>query len=167
MVVRKPGVGTVITNGAVDLANAGVGSRLADDTVTLIRIMDFRAAIEPQIASRAAERASNGDVETMQALVAAMASVDTPPSFVELDEQFHRSVAEATRNPLLVDLVDVSARWLRPSRADAVQSAERREASMAGHRAILDAIAGGNGTAAAKAMADHVLGVAAILQRQG
>lgn len=164
LVVRKPGVGTVVVPSEA-VPSTSIRTDYSPEALTLIRIMDFRVAIEPPIAARAAERAAKADIMALGMLVGSMADIASPSSMVELDERFHRRVAEAAGNPLLVDLIDVSARWLHPSRAVALQSKERRGTSLTGHREILDAIRAGDAVAASEAMERHVRGVATLLER--
>jgi GntR family transcriptional repressor for pyruvate dehydrogenase complex len=67
-------------------------------------VLDFRVAIETGAASLAAERAQDEHVETMRALVDAMAAQSAPPfePYRRADIRFHIALAEAAQSPRLV-----------------------------------------------------------------
>jgi GntR family transcriptional repressor for pyruvate dehydrogenase complex len=132
-----------------------------------MELMDLRAAIEPPIAVRAAERATTEDAERLVSLVARMETAALPSEVAQLDIEFHRAVAEATHNPLLVELVEFGSHWTRATREESLQTRERHALSLAGHRQVLRAIEAHDGPAAAAAMAHHVRGVALFIDRGG
>jgi DNA-binding GntR family transcriptional regulator len=77
-------------------------------------------------------------------------------SFIAADEKFHLGLAEATGNTFLVELIErVNAR-LRGIRAVDFTVRDRLVVSEEQHLAIVDAIAAGDGDAAAKLVDDHI-----------
>jgi len=140
LVARRPGRGTVV----VDADGRGLGDSLlgvmAPAHRDLRTILDFREAIEPPIAGRAAATATPADIRNLRAAVRDMEVVRSRSDYAELDRRFHYLVARATHNPLLARLVDVTADWMTSIRETSLEGPRRRTASLAGHRAILDAI---------------------------
>jgi GntR family transcriptional repressor for pyruvate dehydrogenase complex len=130
--------------------------RLSDIDMTVFQIMDYRAAIEPPIAARAAERAGAQDWQLLSDLLEAMEGETAARRSAELDARFHYAIAQATRNPLFVQLVEFSSHWLESTREVTLQSKHRRELSLRGHREIVRAIAARDGGAAAAAMSAHI-----------
>ena len=156
LVTRGPGRGTVVveSNGH-ELGTSLLG--LMDSASRELRtILDFREAIEPPIAARAAQRATPADIRNLNALLDEMAAVPSRSDFAVMDRRFHHMVARATHNPLLGRVVEVTAEWMASIRMEVHQSARRRRASLAGHQAIVDAIVRHDAVAAAAATTDHI-----------
>jgi GntR family transcriptional repressor for pyruvate dehydrogenase complex len=122
---------------------------------------DFRLAVEPLAARLAAERA-----EPMHRwAIRGLAEGEAPSlgTFRALDSRFHLAIAEASGNQLVLDAVRDSraaffqwadAAWERID-WDALPSGERDFARS--HRPIAEAIAAGDGAAAAAAMTEHLV----------
>jgi GntR family transcriptional repressor for pyruvate dehydrogenase complex len=167
LVTRRPGRGTIV----VDAADRGLGDSLLGVMPPAARdlrvILDFREAIEPPIASRAANRATPADIQNLAAVVQDMEADPARADYAELDRRFHDLVARATHNPLLGKLSHVTGDWMASIRGEALQSSARRTTSLAGHRAILDAIARHDGVAAAAATTAHVRQIGAVVFASG
>jgi GntR family transcriptional repressor for pyruvate dehydrogenase complex len=163
LVSRGPGRGTIV----VEADGNALGSSLLGlmDTASreLRTILDFREAIEPPIAARAAQRATPADIRNLDAILEEMATAPSRADFAVMDRRFHHTVARATHNPLLGRVVEVTAEWMTSIRREVHQSARRRRASLAGHQAIVDAIVRHDADAAAAATTDHVRLIGTIL----
>lgn len=162
LVERRSGRGTLV----LDPQSSSSGSLLDEmrgGERDLVEIMDFRLAVEPPIAALAAERGTRGNITRLARLLDEMAGETRPSRIAELDQGFHAAVARATHNQLLVRLHDVSSEWMRQSRREALQTRRRRQASLAGHRRIYEAIRAGDRDAARAAMVDHIEQVSAII----
>jgi GntR family transcriptional repressor for pyruvate dehydrogenase complex len=69
--------------------------------------MQVREILEPQIAALAADKATEEDVQKLEAAVKKMdQSMDDVESFISADHNFHIALAQATQNQLLVNLLD-------------------------------------------------------------
>jgi GntR family transcriptional repressor for pyruvate dehydrogenase complex len=156
LVTRGPGRGTVV----VESNGHGLGTSLLglmDPAARELRtILDFREAIEPPIAARAAQRATPADIRNLNEILDEMATAPSRADFAVMDRRFHHSVARATHNPLLGRAVEVTAEWMSSIRKEVHQSAQRRRASLDGHRAIVNAIVRHDAVAAAAATTDHI-----------
>ena len=163
LVARRPGRGTVV----VDADGRGLGDSLLGVMLPASRdlrtILDFREAIEPPIAGRAALRATPADIRNLTAGLADMEKAHAPADYAALDRRFHYLVARATHNPLLSRLVEVTAEWMESIRTESLQGPRRQSASLAGHRAILAAIVRHDAAAAAAANVEHVRQIGSIV----
>lgn len=97
----RPGSGTYIT----------VESLAPAPTVILdatpLELIDARFALEPHICRLCVLHARREDFDAMDALCGRMeAAVHDPHDFGEADTEFHRTLAGATRNNLLIWLID-------------------------------------------------------------
>jgi GntR family transcriptional regulator, transcriptional repressor for pyruvate dehydrogenase complex len=128
-------------------------------------LLAFRAAIESEAAALAAGRRTGGQLALLDAALAAFdAAGDNPASAMSCDFDFHRSVAEASGNPYIIDAITgfgPAMIAMPPHRLDAAAGgrlpAESRLARVAAeHRSIRDAIEAGDGLAAAAAMRTHL-----------
>lgn len=165
LVERRSGRGTLVLDPQASPSGSLLNELDAEER-DLLEIMDFRLAVEPPIAALAARRSTRGNLTRMSRLLDAMADEKLPTRVAEMDQSFHAAVAGATHNRLFVRLHAVSSEWLRQSRREALQSRQRRAASLAGHRRIYDAIKAGDSDAAHAAMLDHVEHVRKIIERR-
>jgi GntR family transcriptional regulator, transcriptional repressor for pyruvate dehydrogenase complex len=123
----------------------------------LPEIIDTRDALETKIASLAAHRRTAADLERIEDALAGMeADIAAGGRGVEGDENFHAAVTAAAHSLLLSRLMSEIADLIRETRIESLSQPERPRASLAGHRAIADAIRAGDPDGAARAMHAHV-----------
>jgi GntR family transcriptional regulator, transcriptional repressor for pyruvate dehydrogenase complex len=151
---RKPGLGTVVQSRS-RMTNELL-ERMDNDMRELREVADFRQVLEPHIAELAAVRATTSELHQLEELCDADPDSLTPAASVDLDGRFHRCLAGATHNRLLVAVMEISAAWVLEFRLEAQQTVEGRRASIGGHREILAAIRAKNPAAAAAAMTGHI-----------
>ena len=163
----RHGDGTVVTRVGAGLAD-GTGapdSDAADRTVEAIRahadrlpeIIDTRDALETKLAALAAQRRTDEDLARIDAALDTMAAdVEAGGRGVEGDELFHGAVTAAAHSLLLARLMEEIGELIRETRLESLAQPGRPHDSLAGHRAVAEAIRAGDPTAAATAMHDHV-----------
>ena len=123
----------------------------------LPEIIETRDALETKIASLAAIRRTEADLQRIdEALDLMEGDIDAGGRGVEGDELFHAAVTAAAHSLLLSRLMSEIAHLIRETRIESLSQADRPRASLAGHRAIADAIRHGDPEAAARAMHAHV-----------
>lgn len=123
----------------------------------LPEIIETRDALETKIASLAASRRTDGDLQRIEdALLLMEEDVAAGGRGVEGDEHFHASVTAAAHSQLLSRLMGEIAHLIRETRIESLSQPGRPTASLAGHRAIADAIRAGDAEGAARAMHAHV-----------
>jgi GntR family transcriptional repressor for pyruvate dehydrogenase complex len=75
---------------------------------------------------------------------------------IDEDSAFHDMIARASRNQVVLEVIDVLMDLLREGRERSLQVRGRPQRSLRGHRQILDAIKRRDGDAAARAMLNHL-----------
>ena len=97
----RAGSGTYVT------APAETGVPMAVSEATPLELIDARFALEPHICRLFILQARREDFEKLETLCQKMeASVTDPTTFAEADTEFHYALALATRNSLLIWLID-------------------------------------------------------------
>lgn len=142
---------------AEHLARVMAGRRLQ-----LEQVLQFRLALEPEIAALAAKNATSEDITALEDCIARQRPADVADAAKE-DLAFHTLLARATGNPLFSEVLGSVRERLAETRDESLQSPERRRASLAAHRAILDTVQTRDPEAARTAMHDHLRRVADML----
>lgn len=158
LIDRRPGRGTTVRERGPSASDplAVLLQRMAGTDAELMQIMELRALIEPPIAALAAARVTPRDIEQLRSLVVDMESEGDLDRYAQLDTAFHRAIAHYTHNPLMVQLVDLIAARIAPSRSSALQTSERRHRSNDGHRRIFAALEAHDAPAADAAARAHL-----------
>ncbi len=158
---RHVGKGTFLSDGegkpAVD-GKVELGRQL-----TPFRMMRARMVVEPALAREAAVNASGEVLMLMRRALDRMRAATTWNEYEEHDDRFHRLVAEASDNLLLVSLFDNLnevrrlVAWGNVTRLSPHPSASH--SSFAEHDSIAEAIINRDPTAAQDAMRQHLRSV--------
>jgi len=153
----RHGAGTFITDGPPTLGSEPLSFLAALHGFTRDEMFEARRALEVGVAALAAERANDVQIATIAEEVTGMfASLDDPQSFLIHDIRFHRSVAEASSNPILASLVEmVSALFYEQRRQTAQHGRDLKESAHL-HRAIYHAIRAHDPKRASAAMSEHL-----------
>ena len=144
-----------------------------DSIVEIIKILDSRLAVEPELARAAARRVAAKEVEPdrLPALCAMAAATDanqTPPDiaqFTSNDRWFHREIAALSGNQVMSDfarmLHERSARFWYLNMWQTIDvGATNRQ-----HSEIAEAIAAGDEQAAREHMYNHILALRERLEK--
>ena len=127
------------------------------DVRDLARLCEVRLALEPEAARLAAERATQADLDEMNAL---LAELDGPRrrdhrALIDLDERIHRAIYHASHNPFLVEtLEEYYAHALRIWMVALART--DLGAAVGAHHGVLEAVVSGNGERSARLMREHV-----------
>jgi GntR family transcriptional repressor for pyruvate dehydrogenase complex len=128
-------------------------------------LMDVRRLLEPAVAHAAAARVTDDEITELDRIVAAQRRKRRAgQSAIVEDTAFHAAIARATRNRVLVSIMETLNELLVESRKLALDQKGRPERSIKGHDAVLAALRRRDGNAAARAMRDHIDQIAAILE---
>lgn len=163
LIWRHVGKGTFISDGSVARSPSTAMTDLGRQ-LTPFRMMRARLAIEPAIAREAAVNASGAALQRMQREIDRAKAATTWLEYETHDDLFHRAVAEASDNLLLLALFDQlnevrrAVAWGSVTRASAHPSADH--SSFAEHDAIAAAIFSRDAGAAYEAMRRHLGSVA-------
>lgn len=155
VVVVRHGDGTVLTEASRGPQRIVEAIRAHADR--LPEVIETRDALETKIAGLAAVRRTDEDLARIDDALAAMATdIDAGGRGVEGDERFHGAVTAAAHSLLLARLMDEIGDLIKETRIESLSQPGRPKDSLAGHRAIADAIRAGDPDAAAAAMHAHV-----------
>ncbi|MDR7464919.1 MAG: FadR/GntR family transcriptional regulator [Armatimonadota bacterium] len=141
LVVPRQGEGTVVRELTLDSVVSPLASALLQRRDLLFDLLDARRIIEPALAYRAAQRASEEDIRAMAEILrrqAAKVRVGEPG--IDEDTAFHYRLATAARNQVILKVMDVLMDLLREGRARSLQVQGRPQRSLEGHRRILAAL---------------------------
>lgn len=157
---RAPGRGTIVRPASDDVREM---LRLGDRVTDAEHAAELRLVIEPQIAALAAERATESALVMLEAALQQADASLSPDRSVELDQEFHLLLAQATRNPLLTTMLGLASSWTLEHRRHSHRTRRARQASIDGHWLILRAVAAGDATAAQHAMEGHLASVRRLI----
>lgn len=161
LIWRHVGKGTFVADGSVQRpmgALVELGRQL-----TPFRMMRARMAIEPAIAREAAVNASGDTLMRMQRAIDRSKAATTWKEYEAQDDVFHRSVAEASDNLLLLSLFDQlnevrrAVAWGNVTRQSVLPLPDH--SSFGEHDAIAEAIASHDPMAAYESMRMHLRSV--------
>lgn len=157
LVISRTGMGTFVAELPIESLVAPLATILLEEKGALADIFEVRRLVEPQIASLAAERATEKDIERMRKILDKQkGEVDQGGTGVEADAEFHFAISQATQNQALQKLISGLMDILSRSREESLQTPGRTEASLASHHRILSAIEIHDKNQAQEAMLDHI-----------
>ncbi|QKW17805.1 FadR family transcriptional regulator [Kitasatospora sp. NA04385] len=130
------------------------------------QLLQVRRLLEPPATALAAGRLTDQDLRALRDVLDRSAAADGIEEFIELDIEFHRTIADAVGNPVLSTLLGILSthtqrlRIVRGTlpRPPAGGAAAREQAHLE-HEAIWRALAGRDAALAASASAVHVAAV--------
>jgi DNA-binding FadR family transcriptional regulator len=127
---------------------------------------EVRRMLEPQVAARAAERATPEAVGEIERWTEAIHDdVVDPDQLVDLDTGFHAAVARATVNPVAIQLVTALNNSARGERVAMYRNPGATAVARTGHARIMVAIRAGDQVGARRAMERHLRESERLLHR--
>ena len=136
-------------------------ARHAASQEAVVQMVEVRRALEAEVAALAAERRSASDLLAIEQAVQALdkAVLSGGDGVVE-DVNFHRAIAEATRNPFLIQTLGYLSQFLhgatQVTRANEARRGDFAAAVRSEHQAILQAVQAGDPVQAREAAAAHM-----------
>jgi GntR family transcriptional repressor for pyruvate dehydrogenase complex len=134
-------------------------------------LIETRLMLESQTAFLAAQRASAENIDEIEQTLRGMeASIQQPEKYLEFDVQFHLTIAQATQNSILYNLLNMTRNylqtWIKGSLAEpSIPKAERRAIlSVREHQKILQTLRKGDAEETQQAMTQHILSSSVALQ---
>ncbi len=164
LVESRQGAGTFVSQAdSRDFATTFAGAILRGQP-ELREIFEIRKIVEPEIAGMAARNASPGDITRLEAILTEQEqAVAKGESTSHFDLELHATLAEASGNSVMRAMVRALHDELYESRVAGLQSPPRQQASLAAHRAIVQAVKHGHVLQAEKAMREHLDEVSIIV----
>lgn len=161
LVEIRPGKGTYIsdiissTSGVVrNSLGVIIAAGLGDGMLDLVQV---REILEVEIATLAATKATEEEIQIMQDAVAVMdEATDDADRYIEADLEFHLALAKATQNPLIPVLIDPIINLLQEQRRGIFSVEGGPQRGQAHHKRILEAVIKHDSVAAHQAMVAHL-----------
>jgi DNA-binding FadR family transcriptional regulator len=155
----RPGIGTIVRKIDKNQISDSLGLflQIHGEDAAIHHLHQVRNILETEIASLAANQATEKDVESLMKILEEMEQYqDQPEDFAEADNDFHQELAQTTHNPLLVVLLDSIRDLLHEVRLRVARFPGLSRRVMQDHHAILECILGHDAEGARRAMADHL-----------
>ena len=158
LVVVYPGRGTFVTDSTTSAVRHSLDLMMRIGYEKGTRdLVEIREILEPEIAALAAVRATDEDIETLQAAVCAMDNaLDDPDIYIEADLEFHLALAHGTGNALILVLIDTLIDMLREHRKRAASVEGGLERGQPFHIDMMDAVKGRDPNRARDSMRAHL-----------
>ena len=126
-------------------------------------VLEAREAVEVKLAELAAARRDHRDLAAMTAALGRMeAEIRDGGLGTEGDAAFHRAIALAARNEVLLHMIEAMAEVIDESRVESLSEPGRPPRSLDAHQRILGAIEAGAPADAGAAMRGHLREVADV-----
>jgi GntR family transcriptional repressor for pyruvate dehydrogenase complex len=155
VLTQRVGDGTYLTTSAARALSEPLQFMVLLDGITLFDLLETRLIVEPELAARAAERATPEDLAAVRA---PMEEIEPPPPqrIIELDLAFHHAIFQASGNLLCSRIFTLIHHSMATSIALTSQL-EGWDLTLRSHRAIYEAIAGRKPEEARSRMVEHLL----------
>lgn len=167
----RVGDGTFVSNNNERYLEKALQWSLLLDRKKIQDLIETRLMLESQTAFLAAQRASSENIDEIERTLKGMeASIQQPEKYLEFDVQFHLTVAQATQNSILYNLLNMTRNylqtWIKGSLAEPpIPKAERRAIlSVREHQKILLTLQKRDAEEAHQAMTQHILSSSVALQ---
>jgi GntR family transcriptional repressor for pyruvate dehydrogenase complex len=130
---------------------------LSVDEADYAELFEVRRILEGEAAALAASRRLDTEVAQMHRAIDAMArDLDSEEAFIDADLRFHLTIAEASRNRVIVHLMNAIRALLHRSLASSYHIPGSPEGAIELHGLILEAIAARHPEEARQRMQEHV-----------
>ncbi|WP_281261484.1 transcriptional regulator NanR [Albidovulum aquaemixtae] len=153
----RPRVAAPSLDALVEQMGTAMRHLLTHSQSSLGHLKEARVSLEAELARIAAAKRTDEDIADLTALLAKQKSARADgEAFLEIDGRFHRRIAAMSGNPIFETVAHGIFTWMRAFHVEQVRKRGLEALTLAEHRTILDAIAAGNGEAAARSMRDHL-----------
>jgi GntR family transcriptional repressor for pyruvate dehydrogenase complex len=167
MVEARQGEGTVVREPSAEAVASPLTAVLLQQRKFVSELLELRTMIEPTLAARAAKHAGAEDVARLEDILRRQREkVNRGELAIDEDSEFHYTIAQASNNKVVLQVVDVFMDLLRESRKQSLQVEGRLQKSLASHQQILRAIARHDAAAAENAMRRHIREVESIVLQE-
>jgi GntR family transcriptional repressor for pyruvate dehydrogenase complex len=167
LVDRRQGDGTYVIASSEEALIQPLAATLFHEKDDLIDIFFLRKIIEPEVAQLAAENTTPEEINELEEVLREQEEeVVKGKDPIQADSEFHHQLARMARNRVLERLLLALLDLLSKTREKYLQTEERKQKSIQGHREILMAVKNGNSKGAQQAMHRHLQNVEDILLKK-
>ena len=152
----RRGKGTYVTQ-VPGIAEDPLGLDFITSPNLRLTLIEARLIIEPGVARLATQKADDGDIAKIAASVKEMEEIVYQHKVgINAELHFHKSIAEATRNPVIMHIVPVIMESIVKTYRDAPRTSEDHRHAFEEHKVIYEAIAARDPEGAFEAMQRHL-----------
>ena len=162
VLTQRVGDGTYLNETAESILNEPLDFLIVLDDLTHHELFETRLIVEPELARRAAERATPEDLQALRQAIADMAASRTLQQRLDADIAFHECIFRAAGNRICYLLFRVIHRTLLSS-MDRLHGIVEMEQPLAAHKAIYRSISNRDPEEARRRMQAHLIGARALL----
>lgn len=157
LIAVLPGKGAVVVHPSPAVVTASLGLLFKLGRATPAQVAEVRMGLEPEMAARAALRASPEQARAIEEIAASFrASREDPQKATALDISFHRSVSAAAQNEVARAVLDSIQELYRESMLPGYKVDGAPERAVYYHSQIARAIAERDAEAARRFMREHL-----------
>ena len=140
---------------------------IAKNTKRIKEILEFRRILEPEIAALAAASLDPDDLVLIKTILDRQEkSLAEDKGDAHDDLHFHLTLARATKNEILVEVIAILHDILRECRVPPLENLTRKRISLQGHQQIYAALIERDSESSRKAMLNHLSEVDSLLYGQ-
>lgn len=156
VIKARQGSGSYLADSASDIMRVPLEFALALKNPAKTDLFETRRTIEVELASLAAERRSDEDLEAMRRALSEMQkAMGDPDAWCRTEPQFHTCIVQAARNGVMATVIEMLSQMLMESRRQTVRLLSEYESSYRSHENIYLEIEKKDSAAAAKRMIEH------------
>lgn len=152
----RQGSGSYLSNSASDIMRVPLEFALALKDIAKTDLLETRRTLEVELASLAAERRTDLDLQAMQNSLAEMKKMmGDPEAWCRVEPEFHTCIARAARNGVMQTIIEMLSQMLMESRRETVRLLTDYAGSYRSHENIYIEIQKRDSAGAAKMMLEH------------
>ncbi|MDY0362699.1 MAG: FadR/GntR family transcriptional regulator [Desulforegulaceae bacterium] len=156
-VFTKTGSGTFVSQNAAQTISKALEDSFGKRKKRLNEIIELRQIIEPGTAALAAEKITQKQIEKLVEIIQEQEkNSGSKLTFGKLDELFHKTIAKASSNSVILSLYDKFTDIISETRVENLISSERIKNSIILHKKLLDAIKNKDSKKAFELMEEHM-----------
>ncbi len=157
LVECRQGDGTYVRSVSADELAAPLALCLLQSRTQMRELWEVRRVLEPAMAEFAATRITRDELDELEVVLDVQRrKLDAGIVALDEDAAFHYAIAQATRNAVLLQVMNTLVDLLRQSRERSLHQRGRPAASLAGHVRILAALGRHDAAGAHAAMLRHL-----------
>jgi GntR family transcriptional repressor for pyruvate dehydrogenase complex len=164
VLTQRVGDGTYVTNSAARILSEPLEFLVLLDGISLGELAETRLIVEPELAARAAERATTEDLAALRQSLKIMEAESDEQKRIEADLAFHHTILRASDNRLCERLFSLIHRSMTTSMSLTSQLVDW-DHTVSFHRPIYNAIDRRDAKDARRRMTEHLNDAMELLER--
>ena len=167
LVECRSGDGNFVREITLDSLTKSIAWKIPLIKGAVLELYEARKIIEPGIVRLAAERATEEDILSMESIIEKQKSlVEEGESICNVDDEFHRSIAEASGNKMIVKIINILIDLESETNESNMKIKERPRRSLKSHANIVKYLKAGEKEKARKAMLTHLTTVEKLVLKK-